>query len=225
MKRTILCLSILLALFALDGSAQEQSCQYNRFDADLYNGTIYNFGSAHIRGHQFLEKEMFDTGSITIDKQSFSGLLLNYDIFNQEVLLKSGKGFQEKIISLPVETIKSFSIGDRHFIVAFEENRSAIIYETIGDLNFKFIRSWSKEMKTVNDNSIYNYEFSKPLHDTYFSNGEYMQQLRWRKDVLEVFPETNRSDVKKFLRKNKIRFRSASSAELLELIRYRYTLK
>lgn len=225
MKRSILCLSIVLTIYNIStSSAQEPSRHSNRFDADLYNGTIYNFGSALIRGHQFLENEMFDTGSLNIDKQSFSGLLLNYDIFNQEVLFKSGKGFQEKIISIPVHTINSFTIGDRHFIVAHEEKWNVRIYETIGDQYLKFIRSWSKEMKTSNDNSIYKYEFSKPLHITYLSDGESLYQLRWKKDVLKVFPETNRSEIKKFLRKNKIRFRRASSNELLELINYRYTL-
>jgi|GEM_PF-1787333 len=224
MKRSILCLTISLAFFTSNSIAQEPSRHSNMFDADLYNGTIYNFGSDHIKGHQFLEKEMFDSGSVTIGKQSFSGLLLNYDIFNQEILFKSGEGFLAKIISLPVETIESFSIGPRHFIVSKGEKWNVNIYETIGDQELKFIRAWSKEMNTTNDNSIYNHEFSKPSHITYLSDGESLHQLKWRKNLLEFFPETDRSEIKKILRKNKIRFRTASFDELLLLINYCYTL-
>ncbi len=224
MKKSILCLSILFAVYTSTSTAQEPSGPSNGIDADLYNGTIYNFGSAHIKGHQYLENEAFETGSIEIDAHTFSDLLLNYDIFHQEILFKSGEGFQEKLISLPVGTIKSFSIGPRSFIVVQEENWEVKIYETIGEQDTAFFRSWSKELKTTNDNSIFNYEFSKPSRITYLSDGESLHKLRWRKDVLEVFPETSRSDIKKFMRKNRIRFRKASSNELRTLINYCYTL-
>ncbi len=224
MKKSILCLSILFAVHTSSSTAQERTGPSNGFDADLYNGTIYNFGSTHIKGHQYLEREAFETGSLAIDAHNFSGLLLNYDIYHQEILFRSGKGFQEKIISLPIETIKSFSIGPRHFIVVNEDNWDVKIYETIGKQDTAFFRSWSKEIKTTNDNSIYNYEFSKPSRITYLSDGETLHQLRWKKNLLEVFPETNRSDIKKFMRKNKIRIRKASFTELQMLINYCYTL-
>jgi hypothetical protein len=224
MKRSILCLSVLLTLIISNSTAQEPSRHSNRFDADLYNGTIYNYGSAHIKGHQFLEKEVFDSGSVTIGSQSFSGLLMNYDIYNQEVLFKSGEGFQQKIISLPVETIRSFTIGNRSFIIVHEENQEARIFETIGEQDLKFARSWSKDLLTSNDNSIYNFKFSKPAHTTFLSDGESLDHLNSRKDLLKAFPESYKSELKKFMRKSKIRFRKASSIELLKLINYSYTL-
>lgn len=224
MKKTILCLSILLAVFTATSAAQEPSMHSNGFDADLYNGTIYNFGSTQIRGHQFLEKEMFSMGTVTIGEHTFSDLFLNYDIVNQEVLLKSGEGFQQKVISLPVDILKSFTIGSRRFIIVFEEPRDVKIYETIGTLDRRFLRYWTKEIKTSTDNSVYNFVFSKPLKTTFLSDGKSIYKLKRRKDFLTAFPETQRAELKRFIRKNHIHFRKASSDQLKKLINYCNTL-
>jgi len=224
MKKSVLCLSILFLAFTSTSTAQEPPGPSNGFDADLYNGTIYNFGSVHIKGHQYLENETFESGSVAIDAHTFADLSLNYDIFHQEILFKSREDFQQKIISLPVETIKSFSIGPRTFIVMQEEDWDVQIYETIGDQDTAFFRAWSKEIETTNDNSIYSYEFSKPSSTTYLSDGKSLHKIRWRKDILEVFPETIRSDIKKFMRKHRIRIRKAPFNELRMLIDYCYTL-
>jgi len=58
-------------------------------DPALYNGRIYTYAAPrNTTGDPFLSGADYCKGHITIEGKIYDGLNLNYDIFNQQILLK-----------------------------------------------------------------------------------------------------------------------------------------
>ena len=81
---TIILLIISLASWT---DAQENIAIYG-LDPLLYNGRIYTFNlSKETIGHPFMHSQNYESGDVVIRNEKFEDVLLNYDIYNQELIL------------------------------------------------------------------------------------------------------------------------------------------
>ncbi|MEX2371417.1 MAG: hypothetical protein WD578_10450 [Bacteroidales bacterium] len=186
----------------------------------IHNGTVYNYVAIRTGGHQYLDGEMYFYGTLTINNTTYRNLELNYDIFNQAVLFKYGTGSGRKVISIPVETISEFTIHDRSFEVIHVSDWDYTIYEKIGDGKWCIYYQWSKDIKTASQNELNNYEFSKSQKTIYLSDSSEFIKIRGKRDFLKAFGADNKKDLKKFMRTNRIRFKSVSNIQMRNLLNF-----
>ncbi|MFW5821353.1 MAG: hypothetical protein ACOCWA_08685 [Bacteroidota bacterium] len=192
----------------------------SNLDPALYNGSIYNYGSANILGHPFLHSRDFSRGSVIIDGIHYKNLLLNYDIFNQKIVFQFEDDKSTGFISIPKEVISSFMIDNRNFTILHKSNWDHTIYEKIDSKDLSLLIKWIKRVKVSVKDEIHDFEYTPANRTMYLLDSGKMKKLRRKKDFIKSFDENKKSDIKKFMRKNRIRFRSANSEELTRLLKY-----
>ncbi|PLX10520.1 MAG: hypothetical protein C0597_16645 [Marinilabiliales bacterium] len=215
-----LCL-IILTLFSIQIFSQSNYKITEGINPDLYNGTIYNYGvSGNIKGHQFFEDEIFKIGSITINDTVHNNLLLNYDIYNQKILLKYIHKERTVIISIPKEKVKEFSIQDNRFIVLNKRAWDYSIYELIGKSNHQILLGWEKNLELSDKSEAANYAFTKAKRTNYLYYRSEINEIKNKKDFLSLFIESEAQLIKKYMKQNKIRIKHDSQEKLNALINY-----
>lgn len=208
-----------LALLLLTEGVLAQNSGKRTLDPDLYNGKVYGFNSFSIKGEPFLTSPEFQSGKVTISGDHFSDEQLNYDIYNQEVLVLLQVNGTRRVISFPVDLVEDFSLGGRTFVVQREADKMQI-YEKIGECPVYFLRSWSKDIKVSSQTSLQSYYFTDPMHEAYLVMGDNKLRVRSSRDIAAQFEGQDRAELKRFIRKNKIRLKYAGNSQLLELTTY-----
>jgi hypothetical protein len=78
---------------------QNKICTSEVYGSDplLYNGRVYRFFTPlNTLGNQFFADPQFETGSVTIRGVTYTTLNINYDIYNQQLILEYKNNFGAK---------------------------------------------------------------------------------------------------------------------------------
>jgi hypothetical protein len=84
----------------------------------LYNGRVWRNLYSRVRGNQFLFTDMFMPGTVSVSGKLFTGLELKYDIYNDELLIRSNHGI---ILQLNKEMVDGFTIENNNRIYNFQK--------------------------------------------------------------------------------------------------------
>jgi len=113
-NRLIHIFSLFLLLIGFQAKAQMSLRNFDAvygLDTKLYNGRVYSgYYNSFVKGHQFYEGKEFQNGQLITGGQLYKGKNLNYDIYQQKLLLSfKSTEHGHQIIELPLEHIRSFS--------------------------------------------------------------------------------------------------------------------
>ncbi len=206
-------------------SVNNLHCQINAFPHDLkdslrstygldpilYNGKLYKYYTQrNIIGNQYLNNVLFIQGEVTIRGNKFKNLSLNFDIFNQELLLKYSdlKG-SENTIMISKAWLEEFSIGKSKFKLCTMNNFPERIYQFIGNDSIQ-IYYYIKKVLNLNNtpgSSSYAYTTNK---STFIFINKSLNQYNSNRGFIKIFDKTIQPQIKKYLRSNKIKVTSAS---------------
>ena len=101
------------AIFSQIYSAAEQ--EYG-IDQELVNGVHFENIYRYSIGHPYLEADTFKNGSVVYRGKKHSDLLLKYDIYNQQLLVKYLFNDGHIIFYLPKEFISEFNIENKKYL-------------------------------------------------------------------------------------------------------------
>ncbi len=224
----------LLLLFLLTFEAVQSHAQTPVLSPDkiyglnprLYNGKFYTYAApVSTEGSQFLSGPEFQTGSATINGKTFHHLLLNYDIYNQQVVLKyTTRNHNMMKIVLSDFRLQSFNMGERHFEVRSFPGETTQIYQVLGKGTYEILYYWRKDYNLQNTYGATNFKFSKPVRESYLCIGNKRMHFRNNNNFVKLFGHENRVLVSRYLRRNKINVKKSGPRDLLQLIQYCNTL-
>jgi hypothetical protein len=202
-------------------NAQEQRDIYG-LDPLLYNGRIYSFHlSPETIGHPFLQNQNYQVGSVVILHEVYEGLLLNYDIYNQELILKyKDMHGADNAIKISKAWLRKFYLDDKEFVPMKAEDGGEKFFQVIGHDSLRVLYHWKKEMSLTKEVGKSNYQFSKAMKTMYLSGNDEFYRFRNNKSFVAYFGEGKRGDVKNYLAQNRINVRKASDEKMLDLITY-----
>lgn len=157
---------------------------------NLYNGRIYYmYDSREIESQFFIERKPF-TGSISIEKQTYHGIPLLYDLVKEEVVVRH---FDGDFIIIPFVKVNGFTIHDHHFKKLIQgqdinENMDTGFYDLAYDGTTKLIiRRIKLRQEKIIDRSLI-VEFHEK--DQYFiKKNDYYYPVHSKKSVLNLLPE------------------------------------
>ena len=140
----------LLLLFNLSGiSAQQSSIGVD----DVYGSdplviqwkTLYFFPPSNTGGNQYFSGPRFETGSATIRSVTYNGLALNYDIYNQKLILeyKNNLGATSLII-ISDAWLETFSFKGLNFELISSQDTLKRIYQVLGTGPDRILYYWKK---------------------------------------------------------------------------------
>lgn len=190
-------------------------------DPLLFNGKKYTyFMPAGTGGNPFFRSSEFSTGEITIRGEVFSGLLINYDIFNQKLLLqyRSEAGTPE-IIEVSEAWLQKFSLGRIHFLYLDGDELSGI-FQVLGEGRYRILYRWRKTLRLSNSAGAAGYSFSAPIKERYVLADGQISPFGSKSKFVDFFPPEKRNDIRKYLQSGGLNVKKASDEVMTLLMNY-----
>lgn len=204
-------------------SAAEQ--EYG-IDQELVNGVHFENLYLYSIGHPYLEADTFNNGSVVFRGKKHSDLLLKYDIYNQQLLVKYLFNDDPIIFYLPIEFISEFNIENKKFekrALKGEEDRR--ICQVIGGkYPVTIIYKWEKITYSSFHNVIPSYAFSLDRKTSFIVIEDNLVRFKGNSSFIRKFPEQFQKAIKKYIRGNKIKVKHDTDNRMERLIEYINTL-
>jgi hypothetical protein len=203
---------------------------YNKFigeDAHLYNGSEHALYDFRIKGFPYFESNSLQTGFVNYDSVLYQQVNMAYDIVRDELTInRYNQNFR---ITLVNEKITYFSLLNHYFVRLIQDtiNKSIIttgFYDRLYNGKLKlFAKRQKKIIEKVTAEEGDQLWFEE--HDGYFilRNNKYFS-IKDKKDLFDFFKD-RKKDLKRYLRKNKIRFKDAPELAILKSVEYYDQLK
>lgn len=191
-------------------------------DQELYNGKRYMyFPPLQAGGHQFLESESFSEGSVSLRGKQYADLLLNFDIYNQQLVMRYSNqlGATEQLV-VSDAWLQAFSFGGKKFKYLQMPDSTYQIAQVIGEKPFEILQIWHKNLSLETGLGSSNHNFSKALKKTWLRNNELMQAFQNKRSFIKLFPNDFQSDLKKYMRKHRVSFKKSSDETIEELLHF-----
>ena len=194
-------------------------------NSEINNGQLFlNYYKTNNNTHSYLNSETFEKRSLVYENQTFNDVVLNYDIFKDNLLLKPNGINDRRIVILIPQKIQSFTFSGRSFVnLSAKPNATTDFikgfYEEnfIGE-NFTFYIKHSKEMREVtSEGKIYDDFKNKNSFVIAFKNKFY--PIDSKRNLTDIFPEVKNTIEDYYLSNDKIE--ASDKTQFMEsLMRY-----
>tara|TARA_R110002051_G_scaffold111608_2_gene184221 strand:- start:24929 stop:25597 length:669 start_codon:yes stop_codon:yes gene_type:complete len=153
--------------------------------------------------HRFFEDFQFTQGSINFDEQDYYNVFYKYDAFGDQIILKASQLTGASAILLTKEKIKTFTIGEHHFL-NLKENNPKInngFYEILENNEFFTIYKKYRKKVTKKLDKVYAYYsfIDKYEYFVFYKNDYYA--IKSPKDLGSIF-KSKKDFIKKSIKKN-----------------------
>jgi hypothetical protein len=212
-------------LVSLAVCAQQTSPDPDRVygpDQLLYNGKLYTFfPPARTEGNQFISDNYFEDGTVTVRGKRYEGLGLNYDLYNQELILKySNRNGGTDLIAVSDAWLEAFSLGKNNFEMIATGDTVKHIYQVMGSGSNRVFYFRRKVMRLESRYMSWNQVFSAPVRNMYVYNGRNLAEYNNNKSFIAIFDKSVQPSVKKYLRQHKIKVKKAADPVITDLINF-----
>lgn len=197
------------------------------FDQVLVNGVVYSDIYWKKQGHQFLGEDRLYTGNLVFRGKEYEGLVMKYDICNQQLILFIKTNSLQQGIIPPDDFISAFSLEGRYFS-KHDFQGEPQYYQAVFDTDkLKCLYHWSKQkMETAGSENYkyFYYEFSASKKRSFlYINGSF-EPYKKNGSFIDLFPEDIRTGIGHFMKANRIKVSRCSDERMFELMTYCNTL-
>ncbi len=189
-------------------------------DNRLYNGRYYTyFPSSSVGGNQFLKNKEYPKGNVWKMGVEFDNVLLNYDVYNQNIVLKfNDTEGAEKLIAISMANLDSFLLDKKLFVINRTITDDYYIFNKVEYKQCRFLIHYSKELVLKTKLNDIQYEFTKRISTMHYSDGKKYYLVNNNRGLLRVINQDKKKEVKAFLKSKKYKLQKMSEPELLELL-------
>jgi len=218
-------LLLLTAVSSLNAFAQITSVNHDPvygFDHLLYNGKVYSYYPVPgTKGIQYLFDTFDSLGSITVRGVTYTNLSLNYDIYNQLLILKYKNAIgSQSMIEISYAWLEKASLWGINFETFTKPNSAKRLYQVIGNGDNRILYYRSKELLIDNFKSTKNHYFSSGRKEMYVMTNGIFISFNNNKGFVKAFNQSNQSFIKAYLHKYDINVKTASDISMTDLITY-----
>ena len=223
LPRFLLLLS--MAMVSLPATSQvniENNDPVYGYDPLLYNGKIYNFyPQAGTEGTQYLFDTFDSLASITVRGVTYEHITLNYDIYNQLLILKYKNAVgSQSFIEISYAWLEKASLWSNKFETFTTPNSTKRLYQVIGNANEKILYYMSKDLLLENLKSSKNHYFTSVKKDMFVWTNNRLSSFKNNVGFIKSFSQKKQSFIKSYLRSSHINVRKANGFLLIDLINY-----
>ncbi len=190
-------------------------------DQTLCNGKKYTYLILYsTKGHQYLLSPEYIDGSVTIKGTCYQDITLNYDIFNQELLLRyeDEKGIL-KTIEVSKAWLTNFSLGNMNFEFLNLEQEPRF-YQVLGKGPLRILYYWQKYLSLDGTIGSSGYLFTLADRDSFVLMDGQLKRFKTKRSLIRLFEPEHRPKIKSYMRKNKINMKRASDEAMAEMITF-----
>jgi hypothetical protein len=231
MKRNIITFKLLLAIFTLSGlysiscfsaplpviTVQPDTLKENQV---LYIGKMWWNKYYNVKGDQFLFSRDFLPGSLTINGNIYSNILINYDIYNDEILIPKNNA---SIVQVNKEMVNSFSINNAGLTYRFVNVQMDSMSDIKGFVNELYKGKsilYVKYKKEIEELAVDDkYDLFYRTYRIYFLKDGQIYQITSKGDLLKILT-ADKTKIKDFMKKNRLKVSKKEPASFIPVIRY-----
>jgi hypothetical protein len=213
-------------LFILPGMMFAQMASVNvdevyGLDPILYNGKKYTyFLPSGTGGNQYLFSPDYYIGSVTIKGQTFDLITLNYDIYNQQLLLQyATEAGSLSIIEVSKAWLESFWLGVKKFNY-IDLGDGPRFYQVLGEGQLQVLYYWSKDLKLDVTYGAHSFTFTPAMKDSWLLIDGKLLPFKNKHTFLSAFNPAQRPLINDYIRRSKVRIKKASDQAMTQLINY-----
>jgi len=190
-------------------------------DPLVYNGKKYSyFLPSGTGGYQFLFSEEYDKGSIVVRGKIVNDVLINFDVYNQKLLLKF---FDEtgsaQILEVSEAWLEGFSLHGTDFkYLSFDEKSK--FYQVLGNGKYQVLYYWWKNLVLANAPGTSGHTFTKPARSQYVMMDGMIRSYRSNGSFIKLFNPLIKEKIKDYLHDNDIIVKKAPDEKMTYLINY-----
>jgi len=233
LKGSIL-ISFFLMYFVVTSSGQNKTLEdqedLKRYIDQIYgsddlliNGPIYVPQHGLAAGHPYFEIVDWVYGSLFIKGHIYDDVKLKYNIeLDEFILFIKDRQDRKKYIVLNHHFIDSVYMGKYVFVntdVLPEVEKDLGYAELVYDRNFIFLIKYTRDFKTEYSDSKPYGEYTEQKATHYICESGKLVKISGKKAFLAYF-ESEKKEIKKYLKKNNIKYKKANSGELYNLLNY-----
>ncbi len=232
--RIIILLSLLtfsLQLFSQKDSkflsSEEDLVHYSEqvYGADnmLVNGRIYVPEHGLAQGHPYYQINDWIVGTVYIESKEYKNVKLKFDLeLDEFVIFIKDKDNRKNYIVLNRNYVDSLYLGKFLFVnfSDFSDLHQPLGYvEMVYNNELIFITKHTKDFKKEYSESKPYGEYSDQKSTYYIFEDTQLTKVLTKKAFLNYFP-FNKKEIKKYLKKHRIKYKKANSGELFNLLKY-----
>lgn len=191
-------------------------------DPLLYNGKQYTFFvPSNTGGDQFFSGPEYVTGSVTIRGVKYDYVRLNYDIYNQQVILQyvNKMGAKNQII-LSDAWLESFSMNGADFELIQTQDSIRKIFQVVGTGNYCILYRWRKDLVMDGFVGARNHTFSLPQKEMSLLSESGRRIFTNKRSFCALFDGNYKEKVLEYIRHNRINVKRASDVTINELVTF-----
>ena len=190
-------------------------------DPLLYNGRKYTYYlPSGTQGHQFYNSADFKESTVIIAGKRFEKVFINYDLYNQQLLMKTNDPSAAGIIiELSKAWLEGFHLDGKDFIL-FGKGDEKRFYQVLGEGPVFILFYFTKNIKLDATYGTTQYAFKPAEKSMYLLRENDLTSFRNNRSFINTLKEDQQIELKKYLKKNKINVKKASDSVMLEMIRH-----
>jgi hypothetical protein len=191
-------------------------------DPLLINGKYYTFfPPSNTQGNQYFAGLQFETGSATIRGVTYTGLLLNYDLYNQQLILnyKNNIG-ADNLLTISDAWLEKFSFRGKDFELISIQDSLKKILQVLGTGHNRILYYWTKDLALDSFHGATNHTFSRAEREMSILTGTQVFKYRNNKSFYSAFDPEKRTVIKEYLHRNHVKVKKAIDPTMTEVISY-----
>lgn len=191
----------------------------------LYNGRVWENRYQKILSHEFFMTRSPVSGSVTINGSTFRGLLLRYDLYNDELLILDSP---DTYLQLNKEAVSGFALeidGIQYLFENFDIKKPGSLKgygQVIWHGDSWIVRKHIKEIKNRAVENIYDSFIEKQTAWVVTKEGSW--QLSGSPDLYRALSD-RAAEVKHYVRDSNIRFRVKEPESVVPILKFYDSLK
>ena len=190
-------------------------------DQELFNGIQYYRRNVQYKGNPYFPEDVFYNGSATLRGVRYDNVLLKYDSYSQQLILKY-TDFKDRVNLLIINEIHvdSFCLGISCFQKLSLSDDGVLFYQVLESGPVSCYIYWRREIHSLNYDFQFTHEYSSPIGTYYIRYMDEFHPIANRKELLGIFPESIQPELKRYLRQEHFRFREAGPKEIQNLLNF-----
>lgn len=227
LHRYILLLSIVVAsVTTYAQTASQNNDPVYGYDPLLYNGRVYSFFTEPgTDGTQYMYDEFDHQGSITLRGIIFTNLNINYDIYNQQLILRYNDARGSiKYIEISKAWLESFTTKGCIFTCITKTDSTQRLYQVLGSGNERILYYHTKDLTIDNSGTAAGRFFTKATKVAFVQSNNQLISYKNNGNFIKAFVPAKQDLIRTYIRRHSINVRKSNDIIMTELINYCNTL-